>query len=149
MLRKIYNCMTLDLSSSLRMFLRCCCLIQEKKIVTDPSLILLKKFHIFAYFRLNLNITIYLTLLHRYVFSLVSSLLCFLLIFNTLFSVRFQLHWVLLLPFFSSSQALEEIKIFDLQNLINVHDMLGNFTVTCFYATFSYCSILRLFSIWI
>ena len=36
-------------------------------------------------------------------------------------------------------------KNIDLQNLRNVHDMLGNFTVTCFYATFSYSSILRFF----
>ena len=42
--------MTLDLSSSLRIFLPWCCLIEEKKIVTDPSIILLKKFPYFWIF---------------------------------------------------------------------------------------------------
>ena len=65
---------------------------------------------IFTYFRLELNLAIYLTLPYGQAFSLVSSKLCFLHFFNTLLSVWFQLHWVPSLPFFSFSQTLKEIK---------------------------------------
>ena len=106
-------------SSSLRISISSLLLFNSIEKTLSPSLAYYswRNFQIFTYFRLELNLTIYLTLPYSPAFSLVSSSLCFLHIFNTLLSVWFQIHWVPLLPFFSLSHTLKEIKRFYLQNL--------------------------------
>ena len=139
-----FNLHGIGSSSPLHIFLRFCCLIQEKESSPIRASYSWRNFYIFAHFRLHLNLTIYLTVLHRQVCSLVSSSLCFLHIFNTSLSVWFQLHWVLLLPSSPLSQTLKKNNVW-FTKLINVYDLLGNFTATWFYVSFSYCSILRSF----
>ena len=77
-------------SSFLQVFL-CCCLIysiEKENIVTKSSLNTLEEIQIFTSFRLELNLTIYLTLPYGQAFSLLSSSLCFFHILNTLLSVN-------------------------------------------------------------
>ena len=70
-------------SSSLQIFLRCCCLIQEKKIVTQPSLIFLNKFPDINIFSAGIksNNLSYFAPSSSILFSVFSSL-CFLHIFS-------------------------------------------------------------------
>lgn len=116
----------IGLSSFLQIFLRCFCLIQKKKIVTYPTLILLKKFSYICIFSAgfkpyNLSYFASSSSILFSAFIIVSPPCLHYIAFSLI-----QLHWVLLLPL---SQTLKEIKIFDLQNLIKVQDLLGNFTI--------------------